>query len=117
MEAAVLILIVVSALIVMQVYLKRGIQGNLRSGVDSIGEQYDPQATTSSFTINHTSDTTATSNTTTQERVVSGGYIDLGGGYYTGTAPVIANVSTTLTKIETHYDNTIRKGYEDVASP
>ncbi len=117
METGVLILVIVSALIVMQIYLKRGVQGRLRSGVDSIGEQYDPQATNSSFTINHTSNATITTNTTTQEKVVSGGYIDLGGGYWTGSAPVTANVSTTDTRIETHYDNTIRNGYETVANP
>ena len=117
METGVLILVIVGALIAMQVYLKRGIQGRLRSGVDSIGEQYDPQATSSNFTINHTSNATTTTNTTTQEKIVSGGYIDLGGGYYTGSAPVTANVTATDTRIETHYDNTIRNGYEIVANP
>ena len=122
METAVLILVIVGALIAMQIYLKRGIQGRLRGGVDSIGEQYDPQATSSSFTINHISNATTTTNTTTQEKTVSGGYtiIDYnpdGTPMWNGSAPVIANVSTTDTRIETHYDNTIRNGYEVVANP
>ncbi len=47
METAILILIIVAALFAMQVYLKRGIQGRLRSDVESIGQQYDPEATES----------------------------------------------------------------------
>ncbi|MFH0940746.1 MAG: hypothetical protein V1840_02695 [Candidatus Omnitrophota bacterium] len=117
METAVLILVIVGALIAMQVYLKRGIQGRLRSGVDSIGEQYDPQATSSSFTINHMSNATTTTNTSTQEKTVSGGYIVFPGGTWTGEPPVRTNVTTTDTRIETHYDNTIRNGYETVANP
>lgn len=118
METAVLILVIVGALIAMQVYLKRGIQGRLRSGVDSIGEQYDPKATSSSFTINHTSNATTTTNTTTQEKSESIGPYDPVSGFYTGVeAFVLANVTTTDTRIETHYDNTIRNGYEAVANP
>lgn len=122
METAVLILVIVGALIAMQVYLKRGIQGRLRGGVDSIGEQYDPQATSSSFTINHVSNATTTTNTTTQEKFVSGGYniIDYnpdGTPIYIGTPPVYANVTAADTRIETHYDNTTRIGYEVVANP
>ena len=117
METDVLILVIVGALIAMQVYLKRGIQGRLRSGVDSIGEQYDPQATSSSFTINHISNATTTTNTSTQEKTVSGGYIIYPDGTWSGSAPVRANVSTTDTRIETYYDNTMRNGYEIVANP
>jgi hypothetical protein len=116
METAVLVLVIVGALIAMQIYLKRGIQGRLRGGVDSIGEQYDPQATSSSFTINHTSNATTTTNTSTQEKYVDPNYRDLGGGAYTGSL-VRGNVTTSDTRIETHYDNTIRNGYETVANP
>jgi len=115
-ETAVLMLVIVGVLIAMQVYLKRGIQGRLRSGVDSIGEQYDPRATSSSFTINHMSNATTTTNTTTQEKNVNPGYIDYGNGIFSGTR-VLANVTITDTRIETHYDNTIRNGYETVANP
>jgi len=40
LEYAVLIIIVIGALLSIQVYIKRGIQGRLRSATDDIGEQY-----------------------------------------------------------------------------
>ena len=40
LEYAVLIIIVIGALLSIQVYVKRGIQGRLRSATDDIGEQY-----------------------------------------------------------------------------
>jgi len=40
LEYAVLIIIVIGALLSIQVYIKRGIQGRLRSASDDIGEQY-----------------------------------------------------------------------------
>ncbi|MBM3244956.1 MAG: hypothetical protein FJZ15_04095 [Candidatus Omnitrophica bacterium] len=47
LEYAVIIAIVVAALIAMQAYMKRGLQGKLRSASDDIGEQYSPGRTTS----------------------------------------------------------------------
>lgn len=49
METALLILVIAAALLAMQVYLKRGIQGKLRGGTETIGAQYDPTNTNSSF--------------------------------------------------------------------
>jgi len=40
LEYAILIIIVLGALLTIQVYIKRGIQGRLRSATDDIGEQY-----------------------------------------------------------------------------
>ena len=40
LEYAVLIIIVIGALLSIQVYIKRGIQGRLRGASDDIGEQY-----------------------------------------------------------------------------
>ena len=40
LEYAVLIIIVIGALLSIQVYLKRGIQGRMRSASDDIGSQY-----------------------------------------------------------------------------
>lgn len=40
LEYAVLIIIVIGALLSIQVYLKRGIQGRMRSSADDIGSQY-----------------------------------------------------------------------------
>jgi hypothetical protein len=42
LEYAVLIIIVIGALLSIQVYIKRGIQGRLKSATDDIGDQYSP---------------------------------------------------------------------------
>jgi len=52
LEYAVIIAVVVAALIAMQAYVKRGLQGKIRSASDDIGEQYSPSRTTSNQTIN-----------------------------------------------------------------
>jgi Flp pilus assembly pilin Flp len=50
LEYAVIIAVVVAGLIAMQTYIKRGVQGKLRSSTDSIGEQYSPSNTTGTYT-------------------------------------------------------------------
>ena len=57
LEYAVLIIIVIGALLSIQVYIKRGVQGRLKSAADDIGEQYSPGNT------NYTSVTIVKSNT------------------------------------------------------
>ena len=47
LEYAVLIVVIIAALVAMQVYLKRGIQGRMRESSDQIGEQFSPGYTTS----------------------------------------------------------------------
>ena len=47
LEYAVLIVVIIAALIAMQVYLKRGIQGRVRESSDQIGEQFSPGYTVS----------------------------------------------------------------------
>ena len=42
LEYAVLIIIVIGALLSIQVYIKRGVQGRLKSATDDIGDQYSP---------------------------------------------------------------------------
>lgn len=42
MEYAILIIIIIGALISIQVYIKRGVQGRLKSAADDIGDQYSP---------------------------------------------------------------------------
>ncbi|MDP2652463.1 MAG: hypothetical protein Q8Q08_00350 [Candidatus Omnitrophota bacterium] len=42
LEYAVLIIIVIGALLSIQVYIKRGVQGRLKSAADDIGDQYSP---------------------------------------------------------------------------
>lgn len=40
MEYAIIIAVVVSALLAMQYYMGRGVQGKLRDSIDSVGQQY-----------------------------------------------------------------------------
>lgn len=49
LEYAVLIVVIIAALVAMQVYLKRGIQGRMRESTDQIGQQFSPGYTTSNM--------------------------------------------------------------------
>ena len=42
LEYAVLVCVIIGALLTVQVYLKRGVQGRLRSAADDIGDQFSP---------------------------------------------------------------------------
>jgi uncharacterized protein (UPF0333 family) len=42
LEYAILIVIIIGALLSIQVYIKRGIQGRMRSATDDIGDQFSP---------------------------------------------------------------------------
>ena len=64
LEYALMIAVVVGALIAMQVYVKRGLQGKLKDSTDQIGEQYSP-----GYTTGHEEVSTTTS---TQESLASG---------------------------------------------
>jgi hypothetical protein len=50
LEYAVLIIIIIGALLSIQVYIKRGIQGRLKSATDDIGEQFSPGNTNAEIT-------------------------------------------------------------------
>jgi len=50
LEYAVLIVVIIAALVAMQVYLKRGLQGRVRESSDQIGEQFSPGYTVSNRT-------------------------------------------------------------------
>ena len=47
LEYSILIMIIIAAIVVMQVYIKRGFQGRWKQAVDDLGEQYDAQGYTS----------------------------------------------------------------------
>lgn len=69
LEYAVLIVVIIAALIAMQVYLKRGIQGRVRESSDQIGEQFSPGYTVSNrttYTYSNTSELSDAYSTTTQ---------------------------------------------------
>jgi len=42
LEYAILIIIIIGALLAIQVYIKRGVQGRLKSATDDIGTQFSP---------------------------------------------------------------------------
>ena len=50
LEYALVIAAVVAALVMMQIYLKRGLGGRFKASTDDIGQQFDPQKFTSTYT-------------------------------------------------------------------
>jgi uncharacterized protein (UPF0333 family) len=58
LEYSVLFAVVLSALLIMQFYLKRGYQGRLKKEADTVGEQYSPGHTTSVIITNTNSTST-----------------------------------------------------------
>ena len=58
LEYAILVAVVVGALLAVQVYMKRGVQGRLRSSTDNIGDQYSAGNVTSKFVTTETPSTT-----------------------------------------------------------
>ncbi len=60
LEYAVLIVVIIAALIAMQVYLKRGLQGRLRESSDQIGDQFSPGYTVSNRVTSSGSSVTET---------------------------------------------------------
>ena len=61
LEYAVLVIIVIGALLSIQMYIKRGLQGRLRSAADDIGDQYSPGNTNVTKTVVTTSNTSESS--------------------------------------------------------
>jgi hypothetical protein len=60
LEYAVLIIIVIGALLSIQVYIKRGIMGRLKSAADDIGDQYSPGNTNVRRTVSVSGNTKET---------------------------------------------------------
>ncbi|MEI6437119.1 MAG: hypothetical protein WCO69_00040 [Candidatus Omnitrophota bacterium] len=50
MEYVILLIVIIAALLTMQMYIKRGVQGHWKESVDGIGEQYDLDKTNSVIT-------------------------------------------------------------------
>ena len=51
LEYAVLIMVIIGALLAIQTYIKRGVQGRLKSATDDIGDQYSPDNTNAIKTV------------------------------------------------------------------
>ena len=49
LEYSLLIALVLSAILIMQVYVKRAYQGRIKQEADNLGEQYSPRHTTSTM--------------------------------------------------------------------
>lgn len=110
LEMGILLLAIVVAVVAMQTYLKRGIQGRFRQNIDMIGDQYDPANTTGDSTLSHVSNTTTITNTDTRDVVLT----SCTSGYYCTSSTDTVQVTTSTS--QTHYDNTLRSGYEYVGN-
>ncbi|MDD2679218.1 MAG: hypothetical protein PHO03_00230 [Candidatus Omnitrophica bacterium] len=65
LEFAIVIFAIIAALLAMQVYIRRGLQGKMRSSADELSlQQYDPGKMSSDITTTQQSDITTTSVTT-----------------------------------------------------
>src|ERR1017187_5066006 len=62
LEYAVLIVVIIGALLTIQVYIKRGVQGRLKSAADDIGDQYSDGNTNAIKTVIRSSNTEETFN-------------------------------------------------------
>jgi len=91
-EYALIIAVIVAALIAMQTYFKRGVQGRLKQASDDIGEQFSAGASTYDYTT--------TTNIVSNEVTVPGASQDVHGGI-------------TTTSTQQHVD---RQGTEVVAT-
>lgn len=70
LEYAILLAVVVAVLVIMNVYIKRGVQGRFKESSDDIGEQFDPghqtyYSTTKSFS--NVTESTVPNGTTIQD--------------------------------------------------
>jgi uncharacterized protein (UPF0333 family) len=58
LEYAIIIAVVVAALLAMQIYMKRGVQGKMKQSTDDIGAQFEANATSNQVDFETTADTT-----------------------------------------------------------
>lgn len=63
LEYSLLVAAIVVSLLAMQAYLKRSMQGKLKEISDDLGQQYNPENTTSDMNYTFTSDTQTASDT------------------------------------------------------
>ncbi len=69
LEYAVIIICVVSALLAMRVYIRRGMQGRLRQSADELGQQYAPRHTSGAHNLTYSSISTIESKTQSEARL------------------------------------------------
>lgn len=71
LEYGVVIAVVVAALVAMQAYVKRGLQGKIKESADQIGEQFSPEHTSGTITTSTTSESTENVTIDSQGRPVT----------------------------------------------
>lgn len=59
LECVAVVVCVVAALLAMQIYFKRSVQGRLKDNADNIGKQYDPASSASNISYVQDSDSTS----------------------------------------------------------
>ena len=70
LEYAIVIFAIIAALLGMQVYIRRGFQGKMRSTADELSvQQYEPKNTVSDVTITQSSDITTNTETTEDDEM------------------------------------------------
>ena len=113
LEYAAVIMCLVAALLAMQVYLKRSMQGRLRQLGDELGQQYAPRNTTGNQTLVYNSATTTVARTLSEKEInvmYPDAKIDLNGdGDYTD-----ENIFATETFSTLDHSNTTQKQEETV---
>ncbi len=88
-EYSILIALIISALVIMQVYIKRAYQGRLKQEAEEVGQQYSPRHT------NAVTTTSIRSNSTT----CTGGNC-FGQDIDSGMTVTVGNTTTNVTKRE-----------------
>ena len=71
LEYSVLLAVILSAILIMQFYIKRGYQGRLKKEADTVGQQYSPGHTTSIIKTATNSISTTTVSDGTQKTVIN----------------------------------------------
>jgi hypothetical protein len=82
--------VVLFALLIMQIYVKRAYQGRLKNEADEVGEQYAPKHTSSEITTT----------TTSTSKTCKGNTALCGGNLAQGQTATISNSETTTTRKE-----------------
>lgn len=72
LEYSILFAVILSAILIMQFYVKRSYQGRLKREADTVGQQYSPGHTTSNITTTTDSTSTTTVEDGIQSTVIGG---------------------------------------------
>jgi len=104
LEYSVFVVCAIAALVAMQIYIKRGIEGKLKETSDNIGEQYAPKNTTTDIT------NTSTSGQTQSDEIVNVAVPGVPGGINDSYGMPIYSTKSTVTSSA----NTTRSGSENL---